>query len=109
MFDRDYICTMRLTSNLTRRLTPFPTSQALGVIPDDSVIAIYPYHGSVPFATGNSWWYVEIPTSAGGGWIAYASVQPPSQATPGTSPIIIERFLIPDPPGSVCIPVLLRS
>lgn len=99
--DASYTCRIITTSALTRRLTPAPSAQSLGVVPSGTTLTIHPYDGSIPFNT--TFWYVRVADSSGGGWLLYARIDP---AAGTLEPRVTENYMTPVDP--LCIPALLR-
>lgn len=99
--DANYTCRIITTSALTRRLTPSPSAQSLGVVPTETTLTIHPYDGSIAF--GTTFWYVRVADSSGGGWLLYARIDP---AAGTLEPRVTEGYMLPVDP--LCIPALLR-
>lgn len=99
--DVNYTCRIVTTSALTRRLTPAPSAQSLGVVPSGTTLTIHPYDGAIPFNT--TFWYVRVADSSGGGWLLYARIDP---AAGTLEPRVTESYMTPVDP--LCIPALLR-
>ncbi len=116
--DPDFICEVKTTDNLTKRLTASPGATSLGILPSGSVVKIAPYLGSIPYTTTAGLWYVPVVTENASGvinfdeiayYILYARTTPPSEATPGFTPTITETFLNTADPQIPCIPVIIRN
>lgn len=100
--DPAYTCRIVTTDNLTRRETPSPAAQSLGVIPDGTELTIHPYDGSIPL--NSTLWYVRIADISGGGWILYARIDPNAGTV---EPRVTDSYL--SQVSELCIPALRRS
>lgn len=108
--DPDFTCRIVTTSNLTKRLTPSPTAENLGVLPAGSNVLIAPYQGSIPYTTTNGYFYVPVMENREiAYYILYARTSPPSLATPNVTPQILETFLSSADPNIPCIPLIIRN
>lgn len=109
-FDPLFTCEVRTTDRLTKRLTPDPLAQSLGLLPENSVVTIQPAGGSIPFTTGSGLWYVPVMENGDiAYYILYARTTSPNDAAPGVTPAITESYLISADPSQPCIPVINRS